>query len=116
MTLKDALSDFVTVNLDGTYSTTDNAVKNYVDTAIANADVSGKIATEINKLDASVAATAADGNQYSVLTGVTEADGKLSSKTEVKLAAIAKTGNVNDLIQTSGDVIVLNCGSSTAVI
>lgn len=116
VTLKDALSDFVTVNLDGTYSTTDNAVKNYVDTAIANADVSGKIATEINKLDSSVSATAADGNQYSVLTGVTEANGKLSSKTEVKLAAIAKTGNVNDLIQTSGDVIVLNCGSSTAVI
>lgn len=116
VTLKDALSDFVTVNLDGTYSTTTNAVKTYVDTAIANADVSGKIETEINKLDSSVAATAADGNQYSVLTGVTEADGKLSTKTEVKLAAIAKTGNVNDLIQTSGDVIVLNCGSSTAVI
>lgn len=32
------------------------------------------------------------------------------------LATIAKTGNVNDLIQTSGDVLVLNCGSATTVI
>lgn len=29
------------------------------------------------------------------------------------LATIAKTGNANDLIQTSGDVLVLNCGSSS---
>ena len=29
------------------------------------------------------------------------------------LANIAKTGNVNDLIQTTGDVIIFNCGSST---
>lgn len=29
------------------------------------------------------------------------------------LAAIAKTGNVKDLVQTDGDVLVLNCGSST---
>lgn len=29
------------------------------------------------------------------------------------LAAIAKTGNVNDLVQTSGDVLIFNCGDST---
>lgn len=29
------------------------------------------------------------------------------------LAAIAKTGNVNDLVQTAGDVLVLRCGSAT---
>lgn len=29
------------------------------------------------------------------------------------LAAIAKTGNVNDLIQTSGDVLIFDCGNST---
>lgn len=110
--LKTALNSFIT-DTSGTYSATTDAVKSYVDTAIQNADVSGKITTEINKLDSSVAATAADGNQYSVLTGVTQADGILSAKTEVKLAAIAKTGNVNDLIQTSGDVLVLDCGSST---
>ena len=29
------------------------------------------------------------------------------------LAAIAKTGNVNDLVQTTGDVLIFNCGDST---
>lgn len=29
------------------------------------------------------------------------------------LAAIAKTGNVNDLVQTSGDVLIFDCGNST---
>ena len=32
---------------------------------------------------------------------------------DASLATIAKTGNVNDLIQTEGDVLVFNCGSST---
>lgn len=66
----------------------------------------------LSGLASSVAATAADGDQYSVLTGVTQANGVLSAKTEVKLAAIAKTGNVNDLIQTSGDVLVFDCGDA----
>lgn len=110
--LKNAIDSFVT-NTNGTYSSTKDAVKSYVDTAIANADVSGKITTEINKLDSSVTATAASNNKYSVLTGVTQTNGALASKTEVQLEAIAKTGNVNDLIQTSGDVLVLDCGSST---
>lgn len=29
------------------------------------------------------------------------------------LATIAKTGNVNDLVQTSGDVLIFDCGNST---
>ena len=33
-----------------------------------------------------------------------------------ELAAIAKTGNVNDLIQTEGDILVFNCGSASTVI
>lgn len=32
------------------------------------------------------------------------------------LATIAKTGNVNNLVQTAGDVLVFNCGTSTEVI
>ena len=32
------------------------------------------------------------------------------------LAAIAKTGNINDLVRTSGDVLVLNCGTSSTVL
>ena len=98
--LKDALSSFVTVDsTTGAYTVTADSVKDYIDGEIAD-------------LDSSVAATAAAGNKYSVLTGVTQADGVLSAKTEVKLEAIAKTGNINDLIQTSGDVLVLDCGTS----
>lgn len=55
---------------------------------------------------------------------VTTAEGKITSlETEVAkkandadLANIAKTGNVSDLIQTEGDYIIFNCGSSTEVI
>ena len=39
---------------------------------------------------------------------------KINAKVnDADLAAIAKTGNVKDLVQTDGDVLVLNCGSST---
>lgn len=35
---------------------------------------------------------------------------------EAKLHAIATSGNVNDLVQASGDVLIFNCGSATTVI
>ena len=39
---------------------------------------------------------------------------KINAKAnDADLAAIAKTGNVKDLVQTDGDILVLNCGSST---
>ena len=39
---------------------------------------------------------------------------KINAKANDKdLATIAKTGNVKDLVQTDGDILVLNCGSST---
>ena len=39
---------------------------------------------------------------------------KINAKAnDADLATIAKTGNVKDLVQTDGDVLVLNCGSST---
>ena len=63
------------------------------DTAITHA---------IAGLDSSVAATATTENQaYSVLTGVTQADGKLTGKTEVTLAAVAKTGLASDVATTA---------------
>ena len=40
----------------------------------------------------------------------TEIEGKANS---ADLAAIATTGNCNDLVQTEGDVLVFNCGSAT---
>ena len=70
------------------------------------------ISEAVADLDSSVTATAEADNQVSVLTGITQEDGKLTNKTEVKLAAIAKTGNVNDLVQTNGEVLVLFGGNA----
>lgn len=55
------------------------------------------ITDAIAGLDSSVAATVKDGEQYSVLTGVTQTDGKLTGVAEVKLAAVAKTGEAKDV-------------------
>lgn len=103
--------------------------------ALATSDVTGvlafegtynastnKIATQstvtdaVNGLNSSVSSTAVANNKVSVLTGVTQVNGKLTAKTEETLEAIAKTGNINDLIQTSGDVLVLYSGNATTVI
>ena len=53
-----------------------------------------------------------------VLDGITAekvtAWDKISEKAnDADLATIAKTGNVNDLIQTAGDILVFDCGSSS---
>lgn len=42
-----------------------------------------------------------------------ELEGKVNDSA---LAAIAKSGNVNDLAQSDGDYIIINCGSATTVI
>ncbi len=56
------------------------------------------ITKAIADLDSSVAATGSvDNKVYSVLTGVTQVDGKLTGKTEVTLAAVAKTGSAADV-------------------
>ena len=57
-------------------------------------------------------------NNKTVLDGITSekvtAWDKVSEKAnDADLATIAKTGNVNDLIQTSGDILVFDCGSSS---
>lgn len=127
--VKDSGSGFVTAvtQTDGKIAVTKKA--------LATSDVTGvlafegtynastnKIATQstvtnaVNDLDSSVSATAVANNKVSVLTGVTQTNGKLTAKTEETLEAIAKTGNINDLIQTSGDVLVLYSGNATTVI
>ena len=73
-----------------------------VDTAFGRiakevADRATAITNAIADLDSSVAATAESNNQLSVLTGVTQTDGKLAGKTEVTLAAVAKTGSAADV-------------------
>lgn len=72
-----------------------------------------QIAEKIATLDGSAIATAEADGKISVLTGVEEVDGVISKKSEATLAKIAKTGNVADLMQTSGNYIVFKCGSAT---
>ena len=101
-----ATSDVTGVlGFEGTYNSSTNKIA--TQSTVTNA---------IDGLDGSVSATAVANNKVSVLTSVTQSNGKLTNKTEETLEAIAKTGNVKDLIQTSGDVLVLFGGSSSSVI
>lgn len=48
---------------------------------------------------------------------ITTLEGEVAKKAnDADLATIAKTGNVNDLIQTDGDYIIFNCGTSNEMI
>lgn len=77
--------------------------------------------SEVDGLSAALAAKA-DASALGDLAGkdkVAEADLETALATKINgkaddsaLAAIAKTGNVNDLVQTSGDVLVFNCGDA----
>lgn len=81
------------------------------------------VATQIT--DAIAAALKIDGvDKYALATDLTAAIARIAAlETEIAkkandadLAAIAKSGNVNDLIQTDDDYIIFNCGSSSEVI
>lgn len=77
-----------------------------VDTAFGRiakevADRTQAITDAIAALDSTVAAKAESNNQLSVLTGVTQTDGKLTGVAEVKLAAVAKTGSAADVATTA---------------
>ena len=99
--------------------TTDGAIDEAISGAVteAIAGVAGSATAEGSAVLKSV--TLANG----VLTGtsgtlgvsdITGLQTALDAKAnDAALATIAKTGNVNDLVQTGGDVIVLQCGSST---
>ena len=72
--------------------------------------------TEANLADA--VAKKHEHSNKAVLDGITAekvtAWDKVSEKAnDADLATIAKTGNVNDLIQTAGDILVFDCGSSS---
>lgn len=56
--------------------------------------------------------------QYAKASDLATTQGDLDTLEETVsgLAAIAKTGNVNDLVQTEGDVLVFNCGTASTVI
>lgn len=112
---------------DGLNTAMNNRVST-LETNVGGTPVSTQIQTAIQALDNSDQAVA---NQF--VTQVTQTNGvvavtrarpqiadvqnlqsTLDSKVNTSsLADIATTGNVNDLIQTPGDWIVFNCGSST---
>ena len=99
--------------------TTDGAIDEAISGAVteAIAGVAGTVAAVENNFVTSI--SMANG----VLTGtvaqptianVNGLQAALDAKAnDSALATIAKTGNVNDLVQTGGDVIVFQCGSST---
>ena len=97
---------------------------------VTEADLEETLATKINgKADKTtvtalgervqvVEGKAHEHSNKTVLDGITSekvtAWDKVSEKAnDADLATIAKTGNVNDLIQTVGDVLVFDCGSSS---
>ena len=71
--------------------------KKYADGLAKNYDAAGAAAAVETKLEAYKTA-----NNAEVAKKANDAD----------LAAVAKTGNVNDLVQTAGDVLVFDCGTS----
>lgn len=102
--------------------------KDYADDVAAQAlaDAKSQVTTEIEKLDVEDNAVAGQ-----VVSAVSETDGKISvtrralvaddiptigAEKITGLSNIATTGNVNDLVQTDGDYIIFDCGSSSTVI
>lgn len=86
------------------------------DTAIQGVKVNGVAQSVTDKVvNISVpTGTLASKNKVAEADLETELASKINAKANDKdLAAIAKTGNVKDLVQTDGDILVLNCGSST---
>lgn len=106
------------------------------DGTVTKAKLANAVQTELNKAhthdnkslldtytqtEANLADAVAKKHEHSnknVLDGITSTkvstwDTVTNKANDADLATIAKTGNVNDLIQTSGDVLIFNCGSST---
>lgn len=95
-------------------------VKKYVDDAIAALNVGQyALASELTDLAARVLALEGKVDVDKVSTAVAgaqeAAEGKaaeLVGQLDESLAAIAKSGNINDLVQTDGDVLVLDCNAA----
>lgn len=98
-------SDIASAKLLGTTADTAGTDTAFARIAKEVADRTTAITNAINALDSTVAATAETNNQLSVLTGVTQTDGKLAGVAEVKLAAVAKTGSAVDVANAAVDGI-----------
>ena len=100
--------------VEGKVSTLEGTVAGHT-TAIAD---NAKAITDGDAATLSAAKGYTDELATGVVAGHTTAISNLQTEVAKKandadLAAIAKSGNVNDLIQTAGDVLVFDCGSAT---
>lgn len=108
-TAMDGRVDALETNVGGT------PVATQIQTAIQALDkadnvVANQFVTSVSETDGVVTVTRARPQIADVQNLQSTLDNKVNTSS---LADIATTGNVNDLIQTSGDWIVFNCGSST---
>lgn len=112
-TVADAINDFATkISDDGTI----NTFKELVDYAAQNASDLGDLINQVNTNETALnnlktlVGTLPEGVTATTVVGyIAEA----VAASEAKLATIATTGNVNDLVQTTGDYLILNCGSAS---
>ena len=108
-TAMDGRVDALETNVGGT------PVATQIQTAIqaldkADSAVANQFVTSVSETNGVVAVTRAQPQIADVQNLQSTLDNKVDTSS---LADIATTGNVNDLIQTPGDWIVFNCGSST---
>lgn len=95
----------------------EGTVKKYVDDAIAALNIGQyALAADLTALAGRVEAlegkmTTAEGDIEALQAADTELDGKITAL-DNSLATVAKTGNVADLVQTEGAVLILDCGTS----
>lgn len=88
---------------------------------VADAEVAGQFVVAVPETDGKVAparralkASDIPTLEVSKVNGLQDALDKKANDADLK--AIAKSGNVNDLVQTAGDYIIFNCGTSSTVI
>lgn len=88
---------------------------------VADAEVAGQFVVAVPETDGKVAparralkASDIPTLEVSKVNGLQDALDKKANDADLK--AVAKSGNVNDLVQTAGDYIIFNCGTSSTVI
>lgn len=96
-------------------STTDNSGRKYIQTLTTDAYGHVTGATYAAETVTDTTYTFSEGSTDGAFS-VTPSGGNAQSVAIHGLANIATSGNVNDLVQTSGDILILNCGSSSTVI
>ena len=111
-------SSITTGTTNGTISVGGNSVKvkGLGSAAYTNAD-----AYDEKGAASAVLGTAADGAGTATVYGVKAAIAATNTEVAKKInatevSAIGKSGNVKDLLQTEGDVLVFNCGTASTVI